>query len=135
MNGLVAQLVQQLGVQEGQAKGGAGLLLRLAQKELGADFAQVAEAVPDAQGLVDSAPATGGAGKLMGTLAGALGGGKGGGLENLASLAGGFSKLKLDSVMIEKFVRVLLDFARSKGGPAVMQLLAKAIQGSGPAAP
>ena len=45
MDELIGQLVQKLGIQEDQAKGGAGLLLKLAQSKLGSDFSQIADAV------------------------------------------------------------------------------------------
>lgn len=124
MNELISQLVSQLGVQEGQAKGGAGLLLKLAQSKLGGDFGKVAQAIPGAQELIGAAPAEGGAAKLLGGLAGALGGGKAGGLADLASLAGGFSQLKLDPSMISKFVPVILAFVQSKAGQDAVKLLA-----------
>ncbi len=123
MNELITQLVSQLGVQEGQAKGGAGLLLKLAQSKLGGDFSKVSAAVPGLQDLIKSAPEAGGAGKLLGSLAGALGGGKAGGLADLASLAGGFSQLKLDPQMISKFVPIILSFVQSKGGQEAVKLL------------
>lgn len=120
MNELISQLVSQLGVQEGQAKGGAGLLLKLAKDKLGGDFGKVAAAIPGAQELIGAAPAAGGASKLLGSLAGAIGGGKAG---DLAALAGGFSQLKLDPGMIGKFVPVILSFAQSKGGAEIVKLL------------
>jgi hypothetical protein len=126
MNELIAKLVAQLGVQEGQAKGGAGLLLKLAKDKLGAEFAAVEKAVPDASGLIQAAPAEGGASKLLGGLAGALGGG--GGLAGLASLASGFDKLKLDPSMVAKFVPVLLDFVKGRGGETVVALLSKVLK-------
>lgn len=126
MNELIAKLVAQLGVQEGQAKGGAGLLLKLAKDKLGTDFAAVEKAVPDAHGLIQAAPAEGGAAKLLGGLAGALGGG--GSLAGLASLASGFDKLKLDPSMVAKFVPVLLDFVKSRGGETVVALLSKVLK-------
>lgn len=128
MNELITQLVSQLGVQEGQAKGGAGLLLKLAQSKLGGDFSKVSAAVPGLQDLIKSAPEAGGAGKLLGSLAGALGGGKAGGLADLASLAGGFSQLKLDPQMISKFVPVILSFVQSKGGQEAVKLLADVLK-------
>ena len=124
MSELISQLVSQLGVQEGQARGGAGLLLKLAQSKLGGDFGKVAQAIPGVQDLIGAAPAEGGAAKLLGGLAGALGGSKAGGLADLASLAGGFSQLKLDPSMISKFVPVILGFVQSKGGQDVVKLLA-----------
>jgi len=132
-NDLVGQVMAQLGVGEDQAKGGAGLLLKLAREKLGGDFAEVTKVVPDVQGLIDSAPETGGMGKLVGRLAGTLGGAKAGGLGGLADLAGGFSKLKLDPGMIEKYAGVILSFVKSKGGPAVMQILSKVLKGGGAA--
>ena len=128
MNELIAQLVSQLGVQEGQAKGGAGLLLKLAQSKLGGDFSKVAQALPGVQDLISSAPASGGAAKLLGGLAGALGGGKAGGLADLASLAGGFSQLKLDPSMIGKFVPVILSFVQGKGGQDVGRILSSVLK-------
>ena len=128
MNELIAELVKQLGVQQNQAQGGAGLLLKMAQEKLGGDFSKVASALPGVQDLIKSAPAEGGMSKMLGGLAGALGGGKGGGLADLASLAGGFSQLKLDPAMIGKFIPVILNFAKSKGGQDVLALLTKALQ-------
>jgi len=49
-------------------------------------------------------------------------------LGNLASLAGGFSKLGLDSGMIGKFIPIILSFAQSKGGDVVKKLLEKALK-------
>lgn len=128
MNELVTQLVSQLGVQEGQAKGGAGLLLKLAQSKLGGDFSKVQQAIPGVQELISSAPEAGGAAKLLGGLAGALGGGKAGGLADLASAAAGFSQLKLDPSMIQKFVPVILSFVQSKGGAEVVNLLTSVLK-------
>lgn len=125
MNELIGQLVSQLGVQEGQAKGGAGLLLKLAQDKLGGDFGKVAAALPGVQELIGAAPASGGTAKLLGGLAGALGGGKAG---DLASLAAGFSQLKLEPVMIGKFVPILLSFVQSKGGADIAKLLSGVLQ-------
>jgi hypothetical protein len=59
MNELISMLVKQVGVQEGQAQGGAGLLLKLAQDKLGGDFSKVAQYIPGAQDLIKSAPAAG----------------------------------------------------------------------------
>ena len=128
MNELIGELVSKLGVQEGQAKGGAGLLFKLAQDKLGGDFSKVASALPGVKDLISSAPAAGGVAKLAGSLLGAIGGGKAQGLAGLASLAGGFSQLKLDSGMIAKFVPIVLEFAKSKGGQEIVGLLAKVLQ-------
>ena len=124
MNELIQQLVAQLGVNSDQAKGGAGLLFKMAQSKLGGDFSKVTQALPDVKELIKAAPAEGGASKLLGGLAAAIGGGKGGGLASLASLAGGFSQLKLDPGMIGKFAPVVLSFLQGKVGKDVAALVA-----------
>lgn len=128
MNELISTLVKQLGVQEGQAQGGVGLLLKLAQDKLGGDFGKIAQAIPGAQDMISSAPKAGGAASLLGGLGSMLGGGKAGGSVDLASLAAGFSSLKLDPAMIGKFVPVILSFVKSKGGQEALALLTKVLQ-------
>ncbi|MFZ5563806.1 MAG: DUF2780 domain-containing protein [Thermodesulfobacteriota bacterium] len=128
MADLISELVSKLGVQEGQAKGGAGLLFKLAQEKLGGDFSKIAAAVPGVQDLIASAPKAGGLAGLAGGLLGAVGGDKAKSLAGLAGLAGGFSQLKLDSGMAAKFIPVVLDFVKSKGGPEIGALLSKVLQ-------
>lgn len=122
---LIQQLTQSLGVDEGQAKGGAGLIFKMAQEQLGdGDFAQVANAIPGISNLIGEAPAEGkGLAGAIGGLAGALGGG-GGQVANIAALAGGFSQLGLNPAMVSKFVPVILSFTKSQGGEQVMNILA-----------
>lgn len=123
---LIQMLTSQLGVSDQQAKGGAGLLLKLAKDKLGGDeFGQVAKAVPDAESLISSAPAPSGIGGALGGLASSLGGGK---LGNLASLASGFKGLNLDTGMIGKFIPIVLSFVQSKGGDGVKGLLEKVLK-------
>lgn len=128
---LVSLLVESLGVSEEQAKGGAGLLLKLAQDKLGGgEFAQIAENVSGIEDMLTAAPDEGGGG-LMGAVGGLMSsfGGGVGNLGALASLAGGFDKLGLDSGMIGKFVPILLDFVRDRGGDGVADLLGKVLSG------
>jgi Protein of unknown function VcgC/VcgE (DUF2780) len=125
---LVEQLVKNLGVSEEAAKGGSGLIFKMAKEKLGAgDFGKVANALPGITDLMKSAPESGGVLGGIGKLASGLGGGAGQ-LGNLASLAGGFSKLGLDSGMIGKFIPIILAFAQSKGGDVVKSLLQKALK-------
>ena len=85
-------------------------------------------ALPAVTDLIKAAPAEGGASKLLGGLASAIGGGKAGGLANLASLAGGFSQLKLDPGMIGKFAPVVLSFLQGKVGKDVVGLVSGALK-------
>ena len=121
---LIQQLTQNLGVDENQAKGGAGLIFKLAQEKLGdGEFAQLASAVPVISNLIGEAPQPGGgiAGALGG-LAGAMGGGSQ--LANMAALAGGFGQLGLNPAMASKFVPIILSFVQSQGGEQLRGLLA-----------
>lgn len=127
MKELLEQLTKSLGVGEDQAKGGAGLLFKLAKDKLGAEqFCQVSSSLPGVDSLLKAAPAGSGLGAAIGGLASTFGGGEK--LAGLASLAEGFSGLGLDSGMIAKFVPVILSFARSKGGDVVWNLLAGALK-------
>jgi len=132
MTELIGALVKQLGVSEGQAEGGAGLLFKLAKDQLGGDFSKVTQAMPEVQGLIGKAPESGGVAKMLGGIASMLGGEGGGAaagkLAGLASLAGGFSNLKLDSGMIAKFVPVVLEFVKSRKGQELFTLLASALK-------
>jgi len=125
---LLSQLTQNLGIDEDQAKGGAGLLFKLAKDKLGSgDFSTLADAVPGINDLLQSAPKSGGLGSAIGNIASALGGDTGK-LGDLASLAGGFSKLNLDAGMIAKFIPIILAFVQSKGGDSVKDLLGSVLK-------
>lgn len=124
---LITELVKKLGITEDAAKGGAGLLFKLAQDKLAAgDFSKIAGVVPGINDLIKTAPDSGVMGGL-GKLTSGLGGGASS-LGNLASLAGGFSKLGLDAGMISKFLPVILAFVESKGGSTVKALLEKVLK-------
>jgi hypothetical protein len=54
---LIQQLVSQVGVQEGQARGGAGLLFKLAREKLSSGkFARITQAIPGVEELINDAP-------------------------------------------------------------------------------
>jgi hypothetical protein len=125
---LIQQLVADAGVSEEQAQGGAGLLFGLLKDKLSSgDFAQVAEAVPNVEDLLSAAPEGGsGLGGLLGGMLSSFAGSQAG---DLASLAGGFSKLGLDPKMISKFVPVVISFLESRGGEGLTQIVRKVLQG------
>jgi hypothetical protein len=125
---LIDQLTKNLGVSETQAKGGSGLLFKKAKEKLsGADFSKVSAAVPGVDKLISAAPASGGALGGLGKMVPGLGGAAGG-LSSMAGLAGGFSKLGLDSGMIGKFIPIILSFVQSKGGEGLKAILGKAFK-------
>ncbi len=125
---LVSALTSQLGVQEEQAKGGAGLLFQLAQDKLeNNQFSQVAQFVPGIGEMMQAAPKGGGG------MAGALGGlasamGAPSSVGNLAALAGGFSKLGLNPGMAQQFIPIILSYVKGKGGDGAMQLLSQVLK-------
>ena len=139
---LIQQLVSSLGVNEEQAKGGAGLLFNLAKEKLEAgDFQQIADKVSGISDLLGAAPAPSSAASASGGMMGALGGAaaalgagrlsdKLGGLGDLAGLASGFSQLGLSSDMVGKFAPIVLSFVRSQGGDGVKALLEKVLSPS-----
>jgi hypothetical protein len=139
---LIQQLVSSLGVNEDQAKGGAGLLFNLAKEKLGAgEFQQLADKIPGVSDLLGVAPAPSAAASAGGGMMGALGGiasslGAGGlgdklgGLGNLANLASGFSQLGLSTDMVGKFVPIVLSFVQSQGGDSMKGLLEKVMSPS-----
>ena len=124
---LIGLLTQGLGVNQNQAKGGAGLIFQLAKQQLGdSDFVQVANVVPGLDELLGAAPQEEtGVMSAIGGLAGALGGGAGtlGKLAGLASLAGGFDQLGLKPDMISQFLPIILSFVQNQGGDSIKDLL------------
>ena len=61
MNELIQMLVSQVGINQKQAEGAVGLLLKVAQDKLSADdFSTLSGAIPDALKLLAGAPAAGG---------------------------------------------------------------------------
>ena len=58
---VINQLVSNLGVSEGQAKGGAGMLFKLAQDKLSGDeFAEITDKVSGVDDMLSAAPAAAG---------------------------------------------------------------------------
>ncbi len=128
---LVQELTQQLGINQQQASGGLGLLLGMAKSKLGSNFGQVAQHVPNADQLIQSAPpasspgAKTGGGGALGAIGGLLGS-KGGAMGGLGNLAGGFQQLGIAPNLIGKFVSVVLNFFQARGGAPTRGLLEQA---------
>lgn len=128
---LIEALTQQLGVSNEQAQGGAGLLLQVAQQQLGSgDFDSLKALIPDdleaLLGAAPSAAAGGGEGVMgmIGAAAEALGMGETiDKLGGLAALTQGFEQLGLDSEMVTKFISAVMEFLKSQGGEQVVAAL------------
>lgn len=125
---LVNLLMQQLGVTQPQAEGGAGAIFNLAKETLSPpEFSQVAQAVPNMDQLLAAAP------QKPSSLGGMLGSGSSlfGGvakdLEGMAGVTSAFSKLGLSPDMVSQFSQIILSFVQGNGGEATKNLLASVL--------
>ena len=128
---LVDDLVRQLGITPKQATGGAGSIFSMAKQGMDpADFAKVSTAVPGMNELLAAAPGQAAPGANMTGLVGiatvALGG-SGSSVDRLASLAGSFQSLGLNSGIVSRFIPVILQSVQSECGSDTMGLLQSAL--------
>lgn len=136
MQELIGQLVSNLGIQEDQAKGGAGMIFQLAKDKLGdGEFSQIASSLPGVDELMQAAPSLGetagggdgGGGGLLSKVM-SMFGSKAGGLGSLASLAGGFSQLGLDGGKVGQFLPVVMSYVQEQGGDQAKGLLERVLK-------
>ncbi|MBY6018594.1 DUF2780 domain-containing protein [Halomonas denitrificans] len=114
---LVDTLVSELGITEDQAIGGAGALMAYAKQDLGSeDWSQLAELVPEASTLAESADMGG----VMGSLGNVLGDGAG-----MAQVLEQMSALGLDADTISQFAPVVIDYLKQQGGEDLIGTLTK----------
>lgn len=126
MNELIQTIVSSLGINEDQAKGGAGLLFKLAKEKLGGgDFSKITDAIGSVDDLISAAPEGGGLSSMLGGLASKVGAGQ---LGDLAELAGGFKSLDLGTDKIGKVAELVLNFVKDKGGDSAAIALKSALK-------
>jgi uncharacterized protein VcgC/VcgE DUF2780 len=120
---LVGELVKELAITPNQAQGAAGTLFGVAKGKLSAaDFAKVAGAVPNMEGLLAAAPAPASKTGLEALAAQA------GGVGSMVAAASTLSKLGLKPETIAKVAPTLIKVVQSKGGAEVAKLLAGALK-------
>jgi hypothetical protein len=118
---LVGQLTKQLSIKPEQAIGGAGALFGVAKTKLNpTDFLKVSNAVPGMDDLLKAAPKMGGGGSDPLSQMGSALPGKAGAM---ASVAGSFKQLGLSPQMAAKFLPIMTQFVKVKGGANVAGLL------------
>lgn len=123
---LVGQVVNQLGISPVQAQAAAATVFGLSKSKLSAaDFAKVASAVPNMDGLLKAAPIPSKQSALD-VIAGQAGAASG--LGAVAGVASTLSKLGLKPEQIVKLAPTLIKAVESKGGAEVAQLLAAALK-------
>ena len=122
---LIAQLMSETGVSEQQAGGGIGALMQYVQQSLDPEqFAKINEAVPELTSLLQSAPALDEDSSTVTQLSALLGEGETADrAKRLAQLRNSLDKLNLSSEQLTEFIPKVLDYAKSKGGDSIAQLL------------
>ena len=117
---LVGQLTKQLNIKPEQAIGGAGALFGVAKTKLKPeDFLKVSNAVPGIDGLLKAAPKVGGGSDPLSQIGSALPGKAGA----IAQVGGAFKQLGLSPEMATKFLPIMTQFVKVKGGANVAGLL------------
>ena len=129
---LVGQLVKELAITPSQAQAGAGTLFGVAKGKLApADFAKVAAAVPNMDGLLAAAPGVAPAAASAPASAAALAaltGKSAAGVGGMAAAAVTLSKLGLKPDQAARFAPALVSVVQKKGGADVGALLAGALK-------
>jgi len=119
---LVGKLTKQLNIKPEQAIGGAGALFGVAKMKMKpGDFLKVSNVIPGMDDLLKAAPVIGGGGgsdplSQIGTMLP----GKAG---TAAQVAGAFKQLGLSPEMAMKFLPIMTQFVKLKGGANVAGLL------------
>jgi hypothetical protein len=122
---LIASLVNELGVNQTQAQGGAGAIFKAAQQRLGGgQFEQLLGGIPGVKELLSKAPNPGSGGGLGGGLSGMLGGfasmagrlGVSNDAVQGAQLLAAFSSLGLNKDTLMKFIPIVLKYLETHGG-------------------
>jgi hypothetical protein len=117
---LVGQLTKQLNIKPEQAIGGAGALFGVAKTKLKpGDFLKVSNAVPGMDGLLKAAPKVSGGSDPLSQMASALPGKAGA----VAQTGSAFKQLGLSPEMATKFLPIMTQFVKVKGGANVAGLL------------
>jgi hypothetical protein len=122
--GLIDDITGKLGLDQGQAEGAVGAIMKLAQGKLAPDHVgELKTLIPGLDGMMQRAPAGGGGGGLLGGLGGMLGGKLG----EIAKVVGALESLGIDKSKLGALADVVLGFIKAKGSPglqgAVQQLL------------
>jgi len=131
---LTGSLMQQLGVTQSQAEGGAGAIFQLAKSKMpGTAFSELSHSVPNMQGLLAAAPVIKAVnGGNLGGIAGGLQrliGNSGGAAGNLIGLVSSFQQLGLSPDMMQKFVPLVVQYVQGNGGGSVTDALQSALMG------
>jgi hypothetical protein len=122
---LVSQLTKQLKIKPEQAIGGAGTLFGAAKTKLKPeDFLKLSNAVPGMDDLLKAAPKMGDGSDPLSQIGAALPGKAG----TIAQAGGAFKQLGLSPEMVTKFLPIMTQFVKLKGGANVAGLFGGAFK-------
>lgn len=130
---LTGILMQQTGVTQAQAEGGAGAMFQVAKQRMTNEaFGQLTQAVPGMDTYLAAAPqvTTNPVGGLAGGLLGAADSATGGAIGSATSLLSAFKQLNLSQDMVTQFTPVLVDYVKQQGSPQLSAVLQAALTGS-----
>jgi hypothetical protein len=126
--GLTNILVNQLGVSQQQALGGAGAIFRAAKENMDPQaFATLSQSVPGMSSMLNAAPKisesmssiTGGISSMIGGANNTLG--------SMTSLISSFKQLNLSPSMVNQFIPIVTNYVRTSGGQVMANLLQSAL--------
>ena len=127
MNDLIDRLMDELGVNKRQAKGGFVALIRAGQQNMEpADFEQFVADIPGADKLLKEAPPPSALTSLAGGLGSLLGGRRSPG--RWAGLAASFTELGVDLETAKGFRPIVIDYVRTHGGADLVDKMQRALK-------
>ncbi len=123
---LVGSVMSQLGLSQGQAEGGLGSLLSLAQSSLGSsDFSAISDSIPGIDGLLGAVPELDNDSGMSGLLSKA--GGFGESLQGGAMVYDAFEKLGISKDLAAPMVDIVKGYLDANGTSGTSDLLMKGL--------
>lgn len=123
---LVSSVMSQLNLNQTQAEGGLGSLLNLAKSNLGtSQFSQLADTIPNVDGLLSAVPATDSKSGMSGLLSKA--GNLGSSLQGSAMVYDAFSKLGISKDLVAPMAEILKNYLQTSGGEGTASLLTQGL--------
>ena len=123
---LVGSVMSQLGLSQGQAEGGLGSLLSLAQSSLGSsDFSSISDSIPGIDGLLGAVPELDSDSGMSGLLSKA--GGFGDSLQGGAMVYDAFEKLGISKDLAAPMIDIVKGYLDANGTAGTSDLLMKGL--------
>jgi hypothetical protein len=126
-SGLVGMLASRLGVSQDQAEGGAGSIFKLAKQNLSdQDYSNLTSKIPGIDKMIGASPEPEEKSDLFGSIS-SMFGSSSSKLDNMADLKSSFQKLGLSGDMVGKFMPIIYNYVKEKGGEKLMGSLKEAL--------